>query len=168
QHRGAHPADRALFAPERVHILRAATADLCWLLSQVYPIKAALKLVGDKHNLTERQRMAIARAACSDASLAHRRANCVPLERLRGASVVIDGFNLIITLETALSGGLLLQCRDACVRDLSSVHGSYRSVVETEQAIRLIGETLALLGVAEALWLVDRPISNSGRRGSKM
>jgi hypothetical protein len=49
------------------------------------------------------------------------------------------------------------------VRDLSSVHGSYRAVSETERALRLIGDALAALQPAAAGWLLDRPVSNSGR-----
>ena len=168
QHRGAHPADRVLFAPERVPTLRTAATELCWLLTRGYQIKSALKLVGDRHSLTERQRLALARAACSDQSLTHRSETCVPLERLCGERVVIDGFNLMITLEAALSGGLLLLCRDGCLRDLASVHGSYRSVQETERAVNLIGATLATLGVGSAQWLLDRPVSNSGRLAVKI
>src|SRR5205807_9495166 len=43
--------------------------------------------------------------------------------------------------------GILMLGRDRCVRDLSSVHGSYRSVDETDRAIELIGATLDELGV---------------------
>src|ERR671939_1175079 len=72
QHRGAHPADQVMFTPERMPTLRTATAELSWLLSRAYAVRAALKLVGDRHGLTERQRLAVARAACSDTSLTRR------------------------------------------------------------------------------------------------
>lgn len=157
-----------MFAAAQLDGLRAATAELSWLLARRYAIKSALKLVGDRHGLTERQRLAIARAACSDESLERRRACCVGVEELRGEPVLIDGFNLLITLEAALSGGLLIRCRDGCVRDLSSVHGSYRSVQETRVALTLLGATLAHLNVASAHWLLDRPISNSGRLAARI
>lgn len=132
-------------------------------MSREYTMKAALKLVGDRHALSERQRLAISRAACSDASLATRRANCLAVKSLKGEEIIIDGFNLIITMEAALSSGVLLVCRDGCVRDLASVHGSYRSVTETERAISLIGEAFKELRVKSAKWLLDSPVSNSGR-----
>jgi hypothetical protein len=168
QHRGAHPADHELFAAAQIAVLRAATTELSWLLERRYAIKAALKLVGDRHGLTQRQRLAIARAACPDESLQQRRARCVGVTGLRGEPVLIDGFNLLITLEAALSGGLLLRCRDGCIRDLASVHGSYRSVQETDAALRLVGAALAELGAKSAHWLLDRPISNSGRLAARI
>lgn len=143
--------------------MRTAVAEMSWLLTRNYAPKAALKLVGDKFALTERQRLAVARAACSDQSLRSRTSTNKSVESISDEHVIIDGFNLIITIEAALSGGVLLICRDGCIRDLSSVHGSYRAVAETEGAIVLIGEQLEELRVKSVEWLLDQPISNSGR-----
>jgi len=168
KHRGAHPEDRKLFADDQLPALRTAVRELSWLLSRDYSIKAALKLVGDRHALTERQRLAVSRAACSDQSKEHRAAARLTAEAVAGKEIILDGFNLIITIEAALSGGLLIQCRDGCIRDLSSVHGSYRSVNETDQAISLIGTALEDLRPKCVAWLLDRPISNSGRLAKRI
>ena len=80
----------------------------------------------------------------------------------------MDGFNFLITMEAALSGALLLTCRDGCTRDIASIHGSYRSVEETEPAIRLIGSYLQGLEPASVWWLLDSPISNSGRLAARL
>ena len=163
KHRGAHPEDRHLFADDQLPKLKTAVADLCWLLSRDYALKGALKLVGDRFGLHERQRLAMSRAACSEQSRSRRAAAHLPIESIEAENLVIDGFNLIITIEAALSGGLLLRCRDDCIRDLSSIHGSYRSVEETETAIVMIGATLAAFKPGSARWLLDKPVSNSGR-----
>jgi hypothetical protein len=168
KHRGAHPDDRKLFADDQLLKLCEGVRELSWLLTREYTMKGALKLVGDKFSLTERQRLAVSRAACSDQSKGHRDASQVEAESLKHQHVVIDGFNLIITIEAALSGGVLLVGRDGCVRDLSSVHGSYRSVDETESAIQLIGELLIEHGAASARWILDKPISNSGRLAERI
>jgi hypothetical protein len=168
RHRGAHPADADIFDEGLVPVLRRATAELSWLLSRGYQSKSALKLVGDRHALRERQRLAVGRAACPDESLARREAARVGEQEISGAGLVVDGFNLVITVEAALGGGPLFRGRDRAVRDLSSVHGSYRSVDETEAAIRLAGEAMSGLKPASALWLLDRPVSNSGRLAGRI
>jgi len=168
QHRGAHPTDKFLFSEDQLSVLREAVSELSWLLTKRYTLASSLKLVGDRHSLSARQRQAVARAACSDESLDRRRQHCVALEEVKNEKVIVDGFNLIITVEAALSGAMLLVCRDNCVRDLASVHGSYRSVQETESAIGLIGEVLETFEPASAAWLLDRPISNSGRLARKI
>ena len=168
QHRGRHPADEKLFNDAQLQRLRTAVAELSWLLSHDYAPKAALKLVGDKHSLTERQRLAVSRAACSDASLAARTSSLQSIESIQGEDLIIDGFNLIITVEAALSGGVLLLCRDGSIRDLSSVHGSYRPVSETESAITLVGRALEGLKAKSVEWVLDRPVSNSGRLAKRI
>jgi hypothetical protein len=167
-HRGAHPADQELFAAAQHATLRQAVADLSWLLNHGYAPAASLKLVGDHFTLKERQRLAVARAACSDQQRTHRQQSSLTFAALAGQELLLDGFNLIVTLEAALSGGVLLHCRDGCLRDLSSVHGSYRTVSETEAAIELLSTTLWAAQPAAATWLLDQPVSNSGRLAQRI
>lgn len=162
-HRGPHPQDEELFAPDRIGNLQLAVADFSLLLTKGYAGKSALKLVGDKFSLTERQRLAVMRSACSDQQVASRNQRRVPIENLAGQPVAIDGYNVLITVEAAMSGGVIFKGRDGCFRDLASIHGTYRKVTETIPAVQLIGDFLKEIGVANALWLLDSPVSNSGR-----
>jgi hypothetical protein len=168
RHRGAHPADAELFGPNQLATLRLAVNELCWLLSRDYKLVSSLKLVGDRHGLRERQRLAVSRAACSDQDRQRRKGHCIDVEQLRDQAVIVDGFNLIITVEAALSKGPLFVGVDECLRDLSSVHGSYRSVEETDRAIAIIGKALQTFAPSSVLWLLDRPVSNSGRLAAKI
>lgn len=163
QHRGPHPEDARLFASTMHHALRAGVADLSWLLERGYSATAALKLVGDHHQLRERQRGAVFRAACPDEAADARRLKRIETSALRDRDVWMDGLNCIITLEAALSGGVLFRGRDGALRDLSSVHGTYRLVSETPRALDLMGKTLAAHRVRHVRVLIDRPVSNSGR-----
>jgi len=162
-HRGPHPADEKLFAPEAVSDLRSALADYSLLLTKGYAEKSALKLVGDKFSLTERQRLAVMRSACSDQQLASRSKRCVKMQNLARQTIAIDGYNLLITVEAAMSGGVIFAGRDGCFRDLASIHGTYRKVTETIPAVRMIAEFLQEVCTDKVLWLLDSPVSNSGR-----
>jgi hypothetical protein len=162
-HRGPHPQDTQLFHPDRWPALQAATADLSWLLTRGYAWKSATKLVGDRHGLTERQRTAVWRSSCSDPSLAQRQSRLLAIEAVRGRRLAIDGYNLLVTLESALGRGVILAGRDACYRDLASMHGTYRKVAETVPAIQRVGDALAALKAASVCWYLDSPVSNSGR-----
>ncbi|MHC4463277.1 MAG: DUF434 domain-containing protein [Planctomycetota bacterium] len=162
-HRGPHPADAKIFAPRTIGSLRSAIADFSLLLTKGYAEKSSLKLVGDRFSLTERQRLAIMRSACSDEQLASRNQRCVSIENLARETIALDGYNVLITIEAAMSSGVIFEGRDGCFRDLASIHGTYRKVTETIPAVQLIGEFLGETGAAEALWLLDSPVSNSGR-----
>ena len=162
-HRGPHPEDEELFSPSTWTALRAATSDLSWLLTRGYAINSALKIVGDRYSLAARQRTAVARCACSDEAIIERQKHRVEPDAIFGEELWIDGYNVITSVEAALAGGVILHARDGCYRDMASMHGSYRKVEETIPAIRLLGELIDEIGVASCHWLLDSPVSNSGR-----
>jgi len=162
-HRGPHPSDEKLFAPEAISDLRSALADYSLLLTKGYADKSALKLVGDKFSLTQRQRMAVMRSACSDQQLALRNKHRIEARNLAGQSVAVDGYNVLITVEAAMSGGVIFAGRDGCFRDLASIHGTYRKVTETIPALWMIAEFLQEFGTGKVRLLLDSPVSNSGR-----
>ncbi|MEN6384344.1 MAG: DUF434 domain-containing protein [Phycisphaerales bacterium] len=163
QHRGANPQDCKLFATENVPVLRQAAADYSLLLSKNYPQNASLKLVGDKFELTDRQRLGLLRSCCSDEQLAARKAKEIKPQGLAGREIVIDGYNVLITIEAAISGAFIFIGRDGCFRDLAGLHGTYRRVTETIPAIHLISTCLWELKISKTTWLLDKPVSNSGR-----
>jgi hypothetical protein len=168
RHRGANSEDPRLFGKAQEAALRNATDDLSWLLSRGYASTSAVKLVGDRYGLHARQRVAVGRAACTEASRIKRRESMILLAEIAGRPILIDGFNLLISIEAALSGGVILQCRDGCYRDIASVHGSYRSVEETDRALALIGDALAQFAPSAVTWVLDQPVSNSGRLSARI
>lgn len=168
RHRGPHPADAEAFAPATWPTMRAAVADLSWLLSHGYAELSALKLVGDRYKLRERQRRAVMRCACSDESLARRRAHRVEVSALAGVPLLVDGYNVLTTVEAALAGGVVIAGRDSCYRDMASMHGTFRQVTQTRPALCMVGDYLAHLGTGRLTWLLDKPVSNSGRLRSTM
>jgi hypothetical protein len=162
-HRGPHPEDHLLFASTHWPALREAVADLSWLLSKGYADRSALKLVGDRFSFTERQRIAVMRCSCSDESLARRGAHEVNAESMAGRDLLIDGYNVLTTIEAALAGGVVIEGRDGCFRDMASMHGTFRKVQETDSALLILGEVLVELKTRRCVWLLDSPVSNSGR-----
>ena len=152
-----------MFAPSAWPPLRHAAADLCWLLSHDYAVPSALQLVGDRYQLAVRQRAAVARCACSDASRVQRKGRQVDADRLTGQTLSLDGYNVLTTVEVALGGGVVLSACDRTYRDIAGMHGTYRKVAETLPALELLGRMTAVYGVAMWIWYLDRPVSNSGR-----
>jgi hypothetical protein len=162
-HRGPHPADEELFSAGALATLRTAVGDYSLLLTKGYADKSALKLVGDRFSLTQRQRLAVMRSSCPDQQLTSRSERHVELRDIAGQSIAIDGYNVLITIEAAMSGGMIFKGRDGCFRDLASIHGTYHKVSETIPALQFIGKFLKEAGVDQARWLLDSPVSNSGR-----
>jgi hypothetical protein len=157
--RGPDPRDGAAFASKALPRLREAVADLSWLLGRGYSTKAAAKLVGDRLQLSHRQRHAMVRAAVSASSCDVRAAARVPRD-VRPRVLWVDGFNVLVTTERLLGGAVVMRCRDDVLRDIGGVHGTYRTSDLTRQALARIAA--AMPGV-QMRWLFDAPVSNSGR-----
>lgn len=161
--RGPHPKDPKSFAPEALPVLRQATGELSWLLSRGYSHKAALELVGNRHSLRVRQRNALQRCAASDPARSLRASKEVAPGMARAEPILIDGYNVLLTVEAAMSGGVVLVARDGAYRDLAALSRHYRKVATTRPALAAIGGWLGEWGLGPVTWLFDRPISNSGR-----
>lgn len=153
--------EKEFFFQNNLLKLKNAQHDLLFLMERNYPIKSASTFVGNHYMLSERQRLALVRATATKKVVMQRKEKQVKV--LEGKTVHIDGFNLIITLEVALSGSTLLLCMDGTIRDLAGLRGTYHLIEKTEQAIRYIGEQLKSLGVKKAVFYLDSPVSNSGR-----
>jgi len=163
KHRGHHPVDKKLFSRENIPTLKSAVQDYSLLLTKGYPEKGSLKLVGDKFSLTKRQRIAVMRCACSDSQLNSRKQRQSSFEQITGKAVIIDGYNTLITIESALAGAVIFKSRDETYKDMASIHGTYRKIEETIPAAELIGNFLSEKGIRQITWLLDKPVSNSGR-----
>ncbi|MEM1452273.1 MAG: DUF434 domain-containing protein [Planctomycetota bacterium] len=163
RHRSHAPGDPDHFSEENLPRLAEAFEHFVWLLDRGYADPSSLKLVGDRFHLVARQRDALRRIACPADECKARAAHRVPASDLRGQAVAIDGFNVLTTVETALGGGVVLVTRDGCIRDIASMHGTWRRVAETVPAAEVIADFLTGAGVASAKWYLDAPVSNSGR-----
>ena len=163
RNRGKQSNDDKLFGPKWLPILYEAVNDMCYLLSRGYAGNSALQIVGNQYKLNKRQRTAIWRISSSDQEVSTRTKSLVDIKDLAGQNIDLDGFNLLILLESALSGAYIFKCRDSTYRDISGVHGSYKRVRVTREAIVLVGITLQKLKVDQVKWYLDKPVSNSGK-----
>ena len=159
--RGYVPTDEKEFV-RQIEKLRSAGTDLYYLINRGYPIKSASVFIGNHYLLSERQRMALVRSVSPEERIRDRKAKEKPrLEE--GAALFIDGFNTIISLEIAFSGSTLLMCMDGTVRDLAGLRGTYRLIDKTDRAILAVRRVLEEERVKTAHFLLDAPVSNSGR-----
>jgi hypothetical protein len=157
-------ADNLLFGePSAQDNLRKALEDMYYLLSRNYPLKASLALAGNRYQLVKRQLQALQGMACSESELRLRKDKELQETALKDKTIFLDGFNILILVETALSGGFVFKGLDGCYRDISSVHGTYRKVQTTEDALIIIGKTLQQLYLHKVIWVFDAPVSNSGK-----
>jgi len=143
--------------------LQIPAEDFRYLLNRGYPRKAALEWVGNRYQLTSDQRHLLHRGVFSDADSGSRRKRKIPIERIRNKDFVIDGYNVIITIEAGLSGRPLILGDDGFIRDISGLSGNFRKTERTREAIQLILYILKKVKPRQTLFLFDAPISMSGK-----
>ena len=161
--RGYVPDDERNFSPESIEKLRVASRHVLYLINEGYDLKQATTFVGNHFLLSERQRLAVMRSLATAEQLAMRKAKLLTAAEAAGRDVWIDGFNTVITLEVLKCDSILFSCMDGTVRDLASLRGTYRIIPETEDAVRLLFDSLEELEIHSATVLLDQPVSNSGR-----
>jgi hypothetical protein len=164
KNRGKEASDDLIFGnPVEQAKIKEAVADLSYLLTKGYPEKSTLELVGNRYRLTARQQRAVMGMSASDQQVEFRKSHQINSNQLKGKEIVIDGFNVLIILESLLSEAYIFKGKDGFYRDLSSVYGTYKKVQQTSTAIDLIKDFYLEKEILKIHWIFDKPVSNSGR-----
>jgi hypothetical protein len=166
--RGFDAEDYRWFSKDSIEKLKIAQQEVGWLLDRGYKMSSIIDLVGGHYQFSARQRTALKRATSSKLQYEKRKSAMLSLDSYKDGCVYIDGFNLIITLEVALSESLLIRGSDGVLRDLAGLRGTYRIIDKTDEALKLIGKIFNKLEVPEVKFFLDAPVSNSGRLKSKI
>lgn len=149
-------------AQPRLEILKEAKIDLKFLLERGYRRQSALKLVGDRYQLNRAERSILFRSVMLEQEASIIRLKRLKPEQLRGEKVIVDGFNVLNTVEAMLRGEPLILCDDEVLRDILETHSKYRLSHLTTKALEVILEFLKKAGVAEVEVLYESQISRSG------
>ncbi len=139
-----------------------SAADLRYLLAKGYPRSAALTFVGNHYQLTRTERDFLNRGVYPDSVARARREKMVRPEQTAGRSLGVDGYNVLITMESALLGRDLIEADDGLIRDIAGLYASYRPSEVTTQALNFILDFLKHIKPDTVLFLLDAPMSHSG------
>jgi hypothetical protein len=146
--------------------LLEAARDLRYLLARGYNRETSLKFVSDKYQLLKLEKMMLYRAIYDYERAKNHKAKLINFDEVRDKEIVIDGYNVIITLESGLKGKILIECDDGFVRDISAIHGKHRITEFTLKAIDLIIEKLKEINLKNVIFVLDSKVSKSGELAS--
>lgn len=142
-------------------VKKEAIEDLRYLLSRGYDRSSAIKFIGDRYLLSKEQRLILYRAVYpEEAALLHKSKLISPGE-VKGNRLLIDGFNVIWTVFSAIKGRPVILCDDGLIRDISGIHGS---IIEEDvfSGLKLIISNVAQLIPSETIFFFEKQISKSG------
>lgn len=160
--RGFVSSDEIEFNDKNVALLKNAQKDICYLLNHGYGINKTIEFIGNHFLFSSRQRLALKRSLSSFEDVKNRKKRELT-NGFENSIIHIDGLNLIITLEVALSNSTLLKCMDGTLRDLAGLRGTYKLIDKTDIAIDLIGSKLDDMQIQKVFFYLDSPVSNTGR-----
>ncbi|BAP62330.1 DUF434 domain-containing protein [Methanococcus maripaludis] len=135
--------------------------DLKYLLNRNYRKKSALDFVANHYGLNAFERNFFGRCVFSDDHLEVVNKKITDLTKdFKTKSIAIDGFNVLITLESLIEG-VAIFCEDNVIRDLKYQKG-YKLTEKSEEKIEIILKTMLKLNLNNFDVYFDEPTSKSG------
>ena len=166
--RGFCEDDKRWFSNKEIIRLKKAQEEIRYLIDRDYKMASVVTFVGDRYQFSIRQRDALKRATSTSEKVVYRKNKILSIDKIKEGPIYIDGFNLIITIEVALSKGTLIFCDDDNIRDIEGLRGTYKIIDKTDIALDIIGQFLENAKAKEVIIYLDSPVSNSGKLKSKI
>lgn len=138
-----------------------AAGDYVEFLEKGYPQKAVHQIVGDRYSLTGTERAVLYRGLSGREECKRRISKIGEPGLIRGRTLMIDGFNVILTVASYLNGNLVFISGDGFLRDASEIHGKAFRPDLYERSIKLILEYLGTLSPAEVVFIYDEPVKTA-------
>jgi hypothetical protein len=99
---------------------------------------------------------------------AARLAKLLPIGALRGKELLLDGYNVLITVESLLGGKPVYRCDDGYLRDTQGIFRKYTCSDLTDEALSRTFDLLASVHPSKVDVLLDQQISMSGRLAARL
>ena len=141
--------------------IEGAAIDIRYLLDRGFSQKGAVEFACDHYRMDLDSRHLLSRAVISRSVCEKRRLKFLPCDKIRGKKIIIDGYNIIIGMESILEKKAIM-CDDGVIRDIKGVSGNFCTTENTHHAIELIFSFLKEKSPSEVRFLFDSQISKSG------
>ncbi|MEM0293563.1 MAG: DUF434 domain-containing protein [Saccharolobus sp.] len=140
--------------------IREAYIDYKYLLNRNYSRKLALDIVTARYNLSKLERLLLYRCVHSNSEIKN-----INSKISNQKEIIIDGYNIALTLISAMNGEEIYLCDDGFIRDLGL--GKYKNSDLVKDALQLIIEYCEMLNLACEI-VLDSQISKSGYIASEL
>ena len=139
-----------------------AVQNLRYLLNQGYPRESAVNFVANHYRFPLNQRHLLARCVFSKIEIVEHRRKAIRAGAVRGKRLGVDGYNVLITLESIFTRKQVVRCGDGYIRDLRAIFGKYRISPATTRALAELLRIIARAKSSHVEFLFDKQVSRSG------
>ena len=140
--------------------IREAYIDYKYLLNRNYSRKLALDIVTARYNLSKLERLLLYSCVHSNSEIEN-----INSKISNQKEIIIDGYNIALTLISAMNGEEIYLCDDGFIRDLGL--GKYKNSDLVKDALQLIIEYCEMLNLTCEI-VLDSQISKSGYIASEL
>lgn len=143
----------------------SACRDYFYLIDRKYPERGSLKIVGDRYRLSGDQRTILYRGISSRGRSILRRKKLTEMNRGID-TLVIDGYNVLLTIMNYRLGRNMFISTDNILRDAGSLHGRIRQEDLFIECAGMLMDYLAKIKPAFLEFFLDAPVSHSERHAA--
>jgi hypothetical protein len=148
--------------------LADAVRDLRYLLNRGYPRDSAVTFIANHYRLKLDERHLLARCVFSKAEVVSHQKKMVSDAEVQGKRLGVDGYNVLITVESILTGKPVVRCDDGFIRDLRAIFGKYRISSVTPRALTAILKIISRARPREVVVMFDSQVSRSGELAAQV
>ena len=139
-----------------------AARDIRYLLERGYKRDSSIRFAADHYGLDKNDRYILARTVFSPDSSKARKKKKLHCEELKGKTLLVDGYNVLITLESMLGGERIWIADDSFLRDIQGVFNKHSNNKLTFQAVEELLSFLLSSEVKKTDVLLDTQMKYSG------
>ncbi len=143
--------------------LSNALIDYKYLLNRKYPYKPSLELVVQRYNLTEPEKALLYRCIHDEEIASLIRKKLVRENSVKNSLLVIDGFNVIITISSALECYQVFLCDDGVLRDIMKSFKKFKFENKHVKVVEMLLKEIKELKPSKVLMFFDKQVSFSGK-----
>ena len=140
-----------------------ALADYKYFLNRKYPYKAVLNLIVQRYSLTKPEKSLLYRCVHDNETASTVKNKVVSRNSVANSLLIIDGFNVLITISSALECYQVFLCDDGIVRDIMKSYRKFKFENKHIRAIELLINEIADAKPYKTIMFFDKQISFSGK-----
>ncbi len=142
----------------RIDKISNAAKDYKFLLNRGYNAITSLNLVSSRYQLSKQERLALYRSVHSDEITYKIIDKTVGPQDVSTSILVVDGYNVLITLTAALYCKQLIRGDDGFIRDVLGVFGRVKYDTVFFSAMYYLVYTLRMLNIEKIVLILDKNI----------
>lgn len=142
--------------------IKNASIDLRFLLDRGYEKSSAIRFVGNKYLLNKFERHMLFRAVYSKIEIKATKSKLVSFVDISEKHLTVDGYNVLITVESLLYKKTIIECDDGILRDVSGIFGSHEITSVTYKSVDHMLSQIAKSPPKLLQFFFDSQVSKSG------